>query len=990
MANPYADPTSIDYILQRAQDELRRGENQHLRAAEAQYTNHVKELLGNLERYLETCGVQLPAEVITGSEATAAAAAAFDEPNVHREAVRSSLSSQAAVGLLGGPHIYLPLHKRSLSASAAPNNVCGYRDSQSGNGPLAGENPHPRVGWNTLATPTEASQLDHSTDERRAEFATNAAAAALRYVRSEPAGGGLMTSLGSHDIHSPVSPQLRQEMARRLSSANAEDDCRRSENDSVIGNSFNWQHVQQLHTHPQVASLDVVSLREGQGSSMVRGSSPLVATVCSPPPMHAQQQRTPFTAALVNSSNPHPSPQAAVAHARSVSLNAVAASNGAHVGSGTDTWGDFGQFVQSITESRINGNWATLPSATAAAVCSSPATCISDSNNGGPISPAETTATTRTRENTNTTTDKSTSTNAYVIGAASTAAVPETSFQLPHVLVTANSPFATSPNDLQSSLQQQSQAVARRVVHSPLGVDPDAPPSAARRGAGNTRGGFAESPHRQPLATETNSMSIHSPSLTRQAAYGAGSNAVRALAVATTETDVEKENSAQVGPAEHIPSPPPQHRPGSPLLLAPPATMVTAPMQHVASPSITEYLPYGKGGSPYFPHILRVCTSATSSNPRTQLNSPSQPVSRKSSSSRSASPPQEQRYDTARGSADAGVQKPFPIPPPSQRTVDAAAAVRIQEKKQLMRRLRGILDKFSSPSATPSVITSLADTGSHSVSVNGGGGDPWRVKTPPATAPGVVTAPLFNQGQGGVRAIAAGTPPEQNHFFTVGTATYPPAYTRRTPVLYPLNTEQALHGQRSSLFVEESDTAEHHATSLVKANLQPRTPSSQDMGSLPIGLCSDTRPPNSSMQPHNSVNGTASGGVEVGHCTTTYSTAALAYAASTVSLPYASANDATPLSGEYKAPPVKGAGPVDACRYVRSPNQKVPTGLCRDEDHPHGADIDGRRRDNYEECRVFAARDRDGKPRQNAGEVGCEEKLQLMQRLRTMLSRPDE
>ncbi|KPI86329.1 hypothetical protein ABL78_4595 [Leptomonas seymouri] len=968
MANFSADPTSIDYILQRAQDELRRGENQHCRATEAQYTNHVKELLGNLERYLETCGVQLPAEVITGSKVMAAAAATLNEASVLHEVVRSPFDSQLKGGAYGCKQIFLTPYNYSIPASTALNNARGRHDSMpgrgaAGNGSCVSENAHPRAGWGTLATPTEAQQqLGRAADVKESDFVNVSAVAPIRRDKPEPATGGLMTSLGSINNHSPVSPKLRPGKIGRFLSTSVDDRSWYNESGSGPGNCYVSQQHMPLQmvsspsphplqgrgaANPTVATSDTTLVCEGHSIGTVCGSLPLGTTIGSPLaegkngsanvrgsplPLRQQQQRTPHAEPLVHgvTSRPH-----------------------AEAGSESDPWGDFGHFVQSITESRINSNLTSMQSA-AAATYSAPTNLVSSSDDShARLVTATTTTATRNHESTRIATATSKSTATSNAGVVPPTAKPEAGFQLPYVLVTATSPISVSTKDLHPAQQQQRRS-AHRSTCSPLSADYNAFPSEGHPESGSAQDESEHFFQGQPTTTtDVTSISSRSPSLPLQAAFGAGSNAVRALIAATTETDEGVERPipkdglhfflTQVAPVEHAPSPPRQRHFSNPQLQFP-AVMAAVPVQRAASLPTADCPLYKKGGSPYFPHILRVCLSAASTNPRTLLSSPSQPIW-------STSPPhlpQQQQCSEAQGAEDTVAKEPLPIPPSPRRIKDAEVTVRSQEKEQLMRRLRGILNKSSSPPATPSVFTAFISTGGHSPSANRSGAVPWEAKTRPAIAPGVATASLSEEVESadeGMRAIATEAPRVQNRFRTVGVIDSP------------------VYVQRSSLPLGKFDAAEEQCGAPQSScnacgttvNTAEEFPRAQHVSSPSMG----TGGPSSGMRLSDIEDvhgGIASRVAEVGR----YATAPTS-TTSTAAPHYSFANRETPVSVAYETASVKGVG----------------------------MDVHNRYCESNKECSASAARGRDGSPLQSIGETHQEKKQQLMQRLRRMLSRPD-
>ncbi|KAL7710636.1 hypothetical protein N2W54_000106 [Lotmaria passim] len=968
MANPYADPTSIDYILQRAQDELRRGGNQHYRAAEAQYTNHVRELLGNLERYLETCGVQLPAGVITGTEAAAAVAAAstINEVDSEHDAARSSPNNQVQNGSLGTKHSYPSPPSRSLSASVAVENVRGSRGSTSG--------------WGTLATPTAAQQLDHAGDDKRAELTS--VAAAIQRIKSKPAGAGLTISRGSSRMCSPVSPKQQQEVAGRRPSADAEDlSCRNMQNNAV-GSSH--------HTPPQEDRLPSPPGDVGGNLLPVR-----------------PQQDTMHTESQGHSGDAHVSLETASAHARSVSLNAVAAGSGVHVSSGADQWGDFGQFVQSITESRMNSNFNSLQSAAAAA---SPTPAGYTTNTGNTIPPI--TTITRSHESTTTTTATVTtiSTTAFAVSAALLPVSPEIGFQLPHVLVTASSSVSPPLKDLQHA-QQQQQQVGHRGISSPLDVGGGTSTGAVLLGSVGAQDVSTHLSHEHPTTTttpEVMSIRSHSPSLSVQPAHGTGNNDMLALAAASTGASGEKKS-----PVEHVPSPSQQRRATIPQVQVPTAVL---PMQRAASLPVADYLPYGKGGSPFYPHILRVGTSFSLSTSRTHPNSPSQMPSRKSSVPAQAvpspppPPPQlAQQSESAVEMVDDVATEPFRFSPPAppRRIDDAETVTRSQEKEQLMRRMRGVLDKASlSPPVTPPTVVSFARTGRNTPPSNAtnnnsfSGGEMRSVQSPQITAPYVATvSPSQKDGTAYVGGFCPSTTTElpwQGSAHAVGAA-HPPVVARSTVALPPAQRQQQkqqlLDAQSPSLLSDGADrrlpntgqvsSNAPHADSLTRGNVQLNTPSSKDTGSLPTGLSSVSQrmlpshdlnvggfssdsPRSSSLSPHRQQRQCPQ---PVSSYTTAYSTTATTYRASTV------------------APPRTVAS-------VESPSSRLPPDPHRDGRFYSGggaapgiAGIDTRSRNDIGVLPGAEVRNGGGGSPHSNGEARQDEKHQLMQRLRAMLSR---
>ncbi|KAG5490956.1 hypothetical protein JIQ42_00842 [Leishmania sp. Namibia] len=582
MAYAYTDPTCIDYILQRGYDELRRGESQHYRSAEAQYANHVKELLGNLERYLEACGVRLPSEVQEGTEISAAAAAADAQ-----ESEPTAFSVPPRGHSVGTQRVSQGLHigGRSASVSAVVGSAkCSSdavnRQEVTISNPSAHMSGPVRSEWGNLETPCEA-QRDSGAANSHHVAGSGLVAAATSTLWGTPLQSNL-----AHAMSDTSSPPLTAGNQRHPAPDNRSVHATNSESEASI--LYNSQQVTRAHAaysssspsmtvdvgadgnaENHIASLVYSGDATGVDSCSVDSdSAPIVAiidsgygggngarsrgrsenaTMRSPPA--PPKLREYYTGEGARGSS-YPIASNAIAAASSVSDASAGATRTA---AGLDRWGEFGMFVQSITESRHNSNLASLKGVATA---------------GYP--PPE--------------------------GANSApGATPKLSFQLPYVLSTGTS-MTTPPTPVLA-------VVAGRQMHQQQ----------------LNWGGAKVQPSYSPL----------------QVAHGAGSSAVRALVAAEVVLGSETaglegyqrssplsgivsspiplaalprqcgvdEASFGVPQVECIPSPPPHSRPTRPACL----TGVAVPMQCAASVSLASHRlrPGGGDGTDSLPHCQR-------------------------------------------------------------------------------------------------------------------------------------------------------------------------------------------------------------------------------------------------------------------------------------------------------------------------------------------------------------------------------------------------
>ncbi|CAJ1992888.1 hypothetical protein conserved [Leishmania donovani] len=617
MAHAYTDPTSINYILQRAHDELRRGESQHYRSTEAQYTNHVKELLGNLERYLETCGVRLPTQMQEGAEITATAAAAGE-----KESGRMPFSAPPRGRLVETQRVRQGRRLGSGSASASVTVGSAKCDSdavnrheEASNSLSASSSGPVRGGWGKLATSCEAQRGSGAANACHvASSCPVAAATSARhgiYMKSNQVN----TMSGSSS--SPLGAAYQQNIApdnRSVRTASSESEA------SILYKSqqATTAHAAYSSSSPSMA-VDVGADGNAEGNtasllcsgdaagmdscSVDSGSAPIVAiidsgcgggddprsrghgesvTMRSPPappklPDHYAEEaaRGGLYASghgFSRSASTHLTMSNAIASASCVS---DAGAGAACTAAAHDRWGEFGAFVQSITESRQNSNLASLRSA-AAARCPLP-----DGVNGAPVAPLP--AAMRNAEN-----GSSGAVSApLAVVAPPPGADPMVGLQLPYLPSTATS--MTTPPAPVSSAAADGQA--------------------------------------QPSPLHSIGAKISTSSLTLQVAHGAGSSAVRALAAAgvaveaggnseMTDAEVDKslspsfgilnstlpiapvprqrcveEAGVEVPQLEYIPSPPLHSGPGRPAYF----TAVVAPMQRVTSAPLASHRLCGGG-----------------------------------------------------------------------------------------------------------------------------------------------------------------------------------------------------------------------------------------------------------------------------------------------------------------------------------------------------------------------------------------------------------
>ncbi|KAG5491954.1 hypothetical protein GH5_00850 [Leishmania sp. Ghana 2012 LV757] len=588
MAYAYTDPTCIDYILQRGYDELRRGESQHYRSAEAQYTNHVKELLGNLERYLETCGVRLPNEVQEGTEISAAAAAADAQ-----ESEPTSFSVPPRGHSVGTQRVSQGLHigGRSASASAIVGSAKCNSDAVNQqevtiSNSSAHMSGHVRSGWGNQETPCEA-QHDSGIANSHHVAGSGPVAAGTSTLQSTPLQSNLAPAMSdasslplttgnqrhpapdNRSVHatnseSEASILCNSQQATRAHAAYSSSSPSMAVDVGADGNAES--HIASLVYSGDATGVDSCSVESdsapivaiidsgygGGNGARSRGRSEN-ATMRSPPA--PPKLREYYTGEGARGSS-YPIASNAIAAASSVS---DASAGATHTAAGLDRWGEFGMFVQSITESRHNSNLAYLKGVAAAGY---------PPPEGANSAPAATLPTAAPKEETG---GVGASSAPFALVAPSPGATPKLSFQLPYVLSTGTS-MTTPPTPALA-------VVAGRQTHQQQ----------------LNWGGAKAQPSYSPL----------------QVAHGAGSSAVRTLAAAEVGLGSEMaglegcqrssplsgivsspipltavprqrgvdEASFEVPQVECIPSPPPHSRPTRPACL----TGVAVPMQCAAS-----------------------------------------------------------------------------------------------------------------------------------------------------------------------------------------------------------------------------------------------------------------------------------------------------------------------------------------------------------------------------------------------------------------------
>ncbi|GET92588.1 hypothetical protein, unknown function [Leishmania tarentolae] len=433
MAYAYTGPTSINYILQRAYDELRRGENQHYRSTEVQYMNHVKELLGNLERYLETCGVRLPAEVQEGAEITAAAAAAGKESD------RAAFSAPLHSRMVGTERVDQGRRISSGSASASvmigisncDDDVVNRHEEASNNVSVYSSGPL-RSGWEELETPCEAQRGSGAANVCPVASSCPVAAATSTFqgISLKSSQEHTMSDSSPCRLGAPCQ-QLSAQDSRSVRTANNEDD---------VGILYQSQHTTTPHaahssSSPPIAT-DVGAGGNKKGNitslmysgdatgvdscSVDSGSAPIVAIIDSgcggsngtrsrehgeslamkspPTPPNLPEHYTREDACnglyasgdgFSRSASTHPTVSNAFASTSCVSDAGMGATRTAvpH-----NPWGEVGTLVQPVTESRQNSNVASfmseaalgcpLPDGANGAVVVSPATTMRNVEKG--------------------------------------------------------------------------------------------------------------------------------------------------------------------------------------------------------------------------------------------------------------------------------------------------------------------------------------------------------------------------------------------------------------------------------------------------------------------------------------------------------------------------------------------------------------------------------------------------------------------------------
>lgn len=490
MAYVYTDPTSIDYVLQRAHDELRRGESQHYRSTEAQYTHHVKELLGNLERYLETCGVRLPADVQEGAEMFAAASAANEQ---------AAAVVAAAIAAANTPSPRAPPPLRSSRAGRSVSSG-GVEEASSGS-PSGSPDVSVRTGWGSVAlgsrlvaayaptSPLGPAYHGHLPADNRSVRTTN-------------------SEYGTSTIHNSQQATRAHPACSSSSPSNAAEGNAESNITSLMfSGEADGGNAQSYSLDSGSAPIvPIVGSGGGGGSSAAagRGREDAAGSRSSralPNPSDTQAGARGASEADTNhSTSTHPTVSNALAAAGTPETGSLARPAGGG-GAGHDHWGDFGTFVQSITDSRLNSNLASLQSAVAAAACPLPdgvstsgalmtaiPAAMRDADPGGPTPAVPAGA-------------KAPAVSVpAAAGAPGSAVVPRTGFQLPYVFSTDTS--ITTPSSPVLAV------VPGRHAPSPLG------------GGGPASGCASDGPQSPPLP------------LPLQVAHGAGSSAVRVLVTA--------------------------------------------------------------------------------------------------------------------------------------------------------------------------------------------------------------------------------------------------------------------------------------------------------------------------------------------------------------------------------------------------------------------------------------------------------------------------
>ncbi|KAG5492497.1 hypothetical protein JKF63_01075 [Porcisia hertigi] len=361
MAYAYTDPTSIDYILQCAHDELRRGENQHYRSAEAQYTNHVKELLGNLERYLETCGVRLPAEVREGSKVAAAPMVAGGQ-----ESEQAVLGAQQVIQghCLGG---------RSAPASVTIGHVKRDIDAvnwqgKAGNNLCAFSNRSACCEWGNLATPCQAER-DNGPEITHRVLSRGPIKVPASTLRRAPLPSEQVDAM-SDSSSSPLGAAYHHRSAPSYRSVAM------TNSDSGVGIFYNTQQATRARAaYPSSSPFMAVDV--GTDGSVDSGSAPIVAIIGSGWSSANGARSRECSDSLVLRS-PRTPPQFSDHNTGANERGNLYSSGGSGSGSSNirptalgatashDRWGEFGAFVQSVTEMRPNSNMASLESAHAA------------------------------------------------------------------------------------------------------------------------------------------------------------------------------------------------------------------------------------------------------------------------------------------------------------------------------------------------------------------------------------------------------------------------------------------------------------------------------------------------------------------------------------------------------------------------------------------------------------------------------------------------
>nr|CCM18849.1 hypothetical protein, unknown function [Leishmania guyanensis] len=647
MAHAHTDPKSIDHTLQSTYDELRRGENQHYRSAEARYTNHVKELLGNLERYLETCGVQLPTEVQEGSEITAAAAAASEQAVF----VVSSRGRLMGTHRVSQPHC---ISGRSAPASAAVSYVKCDRDAvsqqeETSNNLSARSSGPVYSGWGNLATPCEARR-DSSVANAHLTISSGPVAAATSTLHSTPLQSGQAHAMSDSSFSSLEAAYQRHPTPSKKSVCTANSESRAS----LL---YNSQQATRAHTAyspsstfilvtvgaddnaegniaPHVYSNDaagvdscsvdsasapivaIINSRDSGDSgprSRRRGGSPAMRSPPAPPPT-VQDYCTGVGARgslYASGDGVNRSCRTYPIVSNTIAGVSDADSGAARTTAGHDRWGEFGTFVQSITETRQKRNMAALKRA-AATRCP-----LLDSANGALI--ADHPIVTRDVERGS----SGAASPLFAMVAPSPGVTPKAGFLLPYVLSTGTS-MTTPPTPVLAV------AAGGQVQPSPL---------------------------------DWCGTKAHAYPLPLQVAHGAGSDAVRALAAAGAAAETAGSPEMADVEIDKLPSP-------SSGALSFPVPMATAPPQHCVGAS--------DAGVPLAGH--RLCPRGGDDIDSVVYY-----------------------QHTQRGLVP-------PHPRTSAGAVAAAVLARSPEKEQLMRRLQAVLKHSVSvtssvqPSALPSAV----------------------------------------------------------------------------------------------------------------------------------------------------------------------------------------------------------------------------------------------------------------------------------------------